>query len=171
MTPLIFPGTSPLIMFRIGHGNALIFIWFFHGIMLPLSMKVPWKSRRQEKTLDFYVRRPHLPLVPRSTVPSPASTSQTSPNSPAPSHSRWKQHAFRNKIHADTDIRKPSEGIYSRHTSLPTIIIVTPAEDGESIRIPEPSYPLTSLLQIPLQERKNKKRLPLNVLEPRHPHV
>ena len=111
MTPLIFPGTSPLIMFRIGHGNALIFIWFFHGIMLPLSMKVPWKSRRQEKTLDFYVRRPHLPLVPRSTVPSPASTSQTSPNSPAPSHSRWKQHAFRNKIHADTDIRKPSEGI------------------------------------------------------------
>ena len=47
MTPIIFPGTSPRIIFRIGHGNALIFIWFFHGIMLPLSMKVPWKSRRQ----------------------------------------------------------------------------------------------------------------------------
>ena len=163
MTPIIFPGTSSLIMFWISHGNGLSFIWFFHGIILPLTMEVPWKSRRHEKKPAFYVRPPHLPLLPRYTVPSPASTSHTqnTPNTPALSSSKWKQHAFRNKIHAETDIGKPSKGLNSKHTSLPPVILVTSAEDEDKLpTIPSlPFSPQTSHLQIPLQECKNKKLL------------
>ena len=74
---------------------------------------------------------------------------------PAPSNSRWNQHAFRNQFHAETDIRKSSDGINSRHISLPPVILVTSAEDGDQLPTPDPSFPLTSLLQIPFQECKN----------------
>ena len=61
---------------------------------------------------------------------------------PAPSNSRWNQHAFRNKFHAETDIRKSSDGINSRHTSLPPVILVTSAEDGDKL----PTIPSRTIL-------------------------
>ena len=69
------PGISPVTIFRIAHGNSLAFVWFFHGLVLPLSMEIPWKSRGPRKASPFYVRKPAL--LPRMYHPAPQ---------PGPSH-------------------------------------------------------------------------------------
>ena len=67
---MMFPGMSPDIVFRIAHGNALVFLWFFHGLILPLNVKIPWKSKWPRKASTFYVHKPLLPwMYPRTTTP------------------------------------------------------------------------------------------------------
>jgi hypothetical protein len=85
---MMFPGVSditditPDIVFRIAHGNALVFLWFVHGLILPLNMKIPWKSKRPRKASSFYVHKPLLPwMYPRTTTP-PHPSRSTSLHSP-----------------------------------------------------------------------------------------
>ena len=66
-----FPTISPTTNFWIYNGGNLVFIWFFHGILLPLSMDIPWKSQRQKKGSSFYVRELDFPQT-RSSSPAPA---------------------------------------------------------------------------------------------------
>ena len=56
----MFPGISPVTMFRIYQGNQLVFIWCIHGIVLPLTMKIPWKAKWPRKPSSFYVHKPPL---------------------------------------------------------------------------------------------------------------
>ena len=45
----MLPGISPVTMFRIYQGNMLVFIWCFHGIVVPLRMKIRWKAKWPRK--------------------------------------------------------------------------------------------------------------------------
>ena len=80
----MIPGVSPVTDFRIAHGGFLTFVWFFHGLILPLKMKIPWKSKWPRKTSPFYVHKPLLPwMCPRTTTP-PHPSRSTSMHSPPP---------------------------------------------------------------------------------------
>ena len=79
---MVFPEISPNAVFRIAHGNAFVFLWFFHGLILPLKMKIPWKSKWPRKASPFYVHKPLLPwMYPRTTTP-PHPSRSTSMNFP-----------------------------------------------------------------------------------------
>ena len=69
---VIYPDRTPRQVFYTHHGTYLLFVWFFHGLVLPLSMKIPWKYPRKETVSSFYVIETfHFPLM----------------HSPAPPHS------------------------------------------------------------------------------------
>ena len=71
----IIPELSPVTMYWIAHGNALAFLWAFHGLFLPLTMTVPWKSSKLNKISQFYVHKPKLtPRQPTTTTGHQAST-------------------------------------------------------------------------------------------------
>ena len=92
-TAVMFPDISPVTIYRIGHGNALVFLWLFHGLLLPLSMKIAWKTKQPRKASPFYVREPLLPLMdlPLPPHPPPSTTPPrtTTPNSVQTSERDW----------------------------------------------------------------------------------
>ena len=67
--PRVVPEISVKHFFWIHYGLTQIFTCFFHGLVLPLSMKIPWKPKRQEKLLTFYVREPDF--QPTHSFPLP----------------------------------------------------------------------------------------------------
>ena len=85
-TAVMFPQISPVTMFRIGHGSAIVFIWFFHGLLLPLSMELTWKSKQPKKASPFYVRKPVLPVLnlPKYLLAPPPLTSPRTTTLSAP---------------------------------------------------------------------------------------
>ena len=79
-----FPNISPRLLFWITHGNTFCLLTLF-GLVLPLSMKMPWKSKRQRKMTPFYVHKPNLPLGHRPPPSPPAPTPQaTTPPATTP---------------------------------------------------------------------------------------
>ena len=81
-----FPNMSPRLLFWISHGISFCFICPIFGLVLPLSMKIPWKSKRQAKVTPFYVHKPNLPFSHHPPPSPPATTATTPPLSPtAPS--------------------------------------------------------------------------------------
>ena len=78
----MFPCISPVTVFRLANGDNLVFLWLFHGLILPLNMKIPWKSKSPRKASSFYVHKPLLPWIyPRTTTP-PHPSRSTSLHSP-----------------------------------------------------------------------------------------
>ena len=61
--PMIFTDISPQVHFWIYNGGGLAFIWFFNGLVLPLSMQTPWKFPTKENSSSFYVHQPELPSM------------------------------------------------------------------------------------------------------------
>ena len=89
-TAMMFPEISPVTIYRIGHGTALVFIWLFHGLLLPLSMKIPWKSKHPRKASQFYVQKPVLlPLDLPPPPPPPLSPPPPRTNSFLTSGQDW----------------------------------------------------------------------------------
>ena len=76
--PIIFTSMSPKVSFWIFNSGKLAVIWFFTGLVLPLSMKIPWKVQTKKKSSPFYVREPEFPNMhyfphycPAAQPPSP----------------------------------------------------------------------------------------------------
>jgi hypothetical protein len=76
--PIIFTNMSPKVSFWIYNGVRLAFIWLYIGLVLPLSMKIPWKVQTKKKSSPFYVREPEFPNMhyfphycPAAQPPSP----------------------------------------------------------------------------------------------------
>ena len=57
--------------FWIGRLTSLILVWLVHGLVLPLCMETPWKSKKECVPASFYVHDPQLPFMypPPSPVP------------------------------------------------------------------------------------------------------
>ena len=75
---MTFTNVSLKVHFWIQNGGGLSFKWFFIGLVLPLSMKIPWKVQTKEKVSDFYVQKPDFPNMhyfpqycPAAPPPSP----------------------------------------------------------------------------------------------------
>ena len=83
--PRTFPHLSPTTLFWIHNGNTLLFIWFFHGLVLPLTMKLPWLFKSQVKDSYFYVRKPIILLMHSRFPKTPSALSQST--APTPSQS------------------------------------------------------------------------------------
>ena len=83
--PRTFPQLSPTTLFWIHNGNTLLFIWFFHGLVLPLTMELPWLFKRQVKDSSFYVRKPHFLFVHSNSPRTPLVLYQNT--APTPSQS------------------------------------------------------------------------------------
>ena len=58
---LKFMNVSQKVNFWYLFGGKLAVVWFVHGLVLPLSMKTPWKSQTLTKLSEFYVRQPIFP--------------------------------------------------------------------------------------------------------------
>ena len=75
---MTFTNVSLQVHFWIQNGGGLSFKWFFIGLVLPLSMKIPWKVKTKEKGSAFYVHKPYFPYMysfpqycPAAPPPSP----------------------------------------------------------------------------------------------------
>ena len=66
-----FIDISPRTRFWMGRLTCLILIWFVHGLVLPLSMETPWKSKREYVPASFYVHKPQLPFMYPPPTPVP----------------------------------------------------------------------------------------------------
>ena len=62
---------SPKTRFWMNRSTGLIVIWFVHGLVLPLSMETPWKSKRDNMPASFYVHKPQLPFMYPPPTPVP----------------------------------------------------------------------------------------------------
>ena len=59
---------------------------FFHCVVLPLSMKTPWKPKRLEKQSTFYVHEPTFQQTQSFPLPSPTPYRKTRICAPMHSH-------------------------------------------------------------------------------------
>ena len=123
-----FPDISPRILFWINYGNAFFFLAF--SIIWPLSMKIPWKSRRQRKVTPFYVHKPNLPLghhpPPSPPGPSLATTPPPSTTGPSPAYRIRKGTATQLLTKKETvkTNSKLSQPVTLRPIPIPRIIVV-----------------------------------------------
>ena len=81
----IFPEMSPATRYWITHGTAFAFLWAFHGLVLPLTMAVPWKTSDPKKSPQFYVLGPNITIIESSTA-SCHQPSTSNPPPPSPSN-------------------------------------------------------------------------------------
>ena len=54
-----YSNQNPSVIFWIMHGIGFVLICIVHGLLLPLSMKIPWKCDREDSS-QFYVNRPKV---------------------------------------------------------------------------------------------------------------
>ena len=49
---------SPLVVFSTQEIICYIFLDIFHGLIIPMKMEIPWKTKASQQACEFYVRKP-----------------------------------------------------------------------------------------------------------------
>ena len=132
---LKFMNVSPKVNFWYLFGGKLAVVWFIHGLVLPLSMTIPWKSQTLKKVSHFYVTQPIFPpdLPLKNYCPAAPH------GSPCP--------FTRQILHSPSIWTKNDESnISTLVIETPSIILFSPSEDR--IILVQPAFKITKVISI-----------------------
>ena len=130
---LKFINVSPKVNFWYLFGGKLAVVWLIHGLVLPLSMTIPWKSQTLKKVSDFYVTKPIFPpdLPLKNYCPA------APPGSPCP--------FTRQILHSPSIWTKNDESnISTLVIETPSIILFSPSEDR--IILVQPAFKIAKVI-------------------------